>query len=525
MLAPDFPPGLPWLNTDGPILIADLRGKFVLLDFWTYCCINCMHVIPDLKRLEEKYPELVVIGVHSAKFPNEQKVENIREAILRYDLEHPVVVDNQFLIWKQYGVSAWPSFILIAPDGQVIGSASGEGIFERLDPLLPGLIQEYERRGLLRAERLAFSPLKNTDAASGSFLSFPGKVVADPGSRRLFVSDSNHHRILALSTEGAVLEVIGSGRQGRGDGPFAEATFFRPQGLALDGDHLWIADTENHLIRRADLSSGRVETVAGTGLQGHAGQAGGPGLQQALSSPWDLTVLGEYLYIAMAGTHQIWRLDRRSMATEPWAGSGREGLVDGPLAAAQLAQPSGICSDGQSLYFVDSEASALRVCKGDEVSTLIGTGLFDFGDLDGPFAKARLQHPLGICCQDGAVYIADTYNHRIKRADLLARVVETVAGSGSPGRIDGAAEMAELREPGGLAFLDGSLYLADTNNHRIRVYHPRDGTVLTMPVEGPPPRPVAKKGRQAREKGCTTCGVPGLDTGIFDRALRSRGMK
>jgi thiol-disulfide isomerase/thioredoxin len=263
MLAPEFPPDLDWLNTDRKYSLADLRGKFVLLDFWTYGCINCVHVIPELKRLEEKYSELIIISVHSAKFVNERESANIVEAILKYDLRHPVIVDSEFKVWDTYGVNAWPSFVLIAPDGEVLGKTSGEGIFERLDPVLPGLIEEYDRRGLLDRGRMRFALLKETEKAPQGFLAFPGKICSDTFGKRLFVSDSNHHRVLVLSPEGGILGVIGSGLQGTMDGSFYEASFFWPQGLILDGDHLYIADTNNNLIRRSDLRAKMVETVAG----------------------------------------------------------------------------------------------------------------------------------------------------------------------------------------------------------------------------------------------------------------------
>jgi thiol-disulfide isomerase/thioredoxin len=263
MLAPEFPPDLDWLNTDRKYSLADLRGKFVLLDFWTYGCINCVHVIPELKRLEEKYSELIIISVHSAKFVNERESANIVEAILKYDLRHPVIVDSEFKVWDTYGVNAWPSFVLIAPDGEVLGKTSGEGIFERLDPVLPGLIEEYDRRGLLDRGRMRFALLKETEKAPPGFLAFPGKICSDTFGKRLFVSDSNHHRVLVLSPEGGILGVIGSGLQGTMDGSFYEASFFWPQGLILDGDHLYIADTNNNLIRRSDLRAKMVETVAG----------------------------------------------------------------------------------------------------------------------------------------------------------------------------------------------------------------------------------------------------------------------
>lgn len=517
MLAPEFPSHLDWLNTDRRYTLADLHGKFVLLDFWTYGCINCIHVIPELKRLEEKYSELIVIGVHSAKFANERESTNIEKAILKYDLRHPVIVDSEFKVWDAYGIHAWPSFVLIAPDGEVLGKTSGEGIFERLDPVMPKLIDEYDRRRLLNKDRMRFALLKETDKAPQGFLAFPGKICADPIGKRLFVSDSNHHRVLVFSPEGAILDVIGSGFPGAKDGSFYEASFSWPQGLVLDGDHLYIADTDNNLIRRADTREKMVETVAGKVMQDSSLKPAGLGRDDMpISSPWDLTILGDYIYIAMAGTHQIWRMNRMTLKIEPYAGSGREGITDGLAAQANLAQPSGITTDGKVLYFADSEASALKSIEDDVVVTLIGTGLFDFGDNDGPFDQAKLQHPLGVLHNEGSVYIADTYNHKIKRADLSSKTIVTVAGMGKPGHKDGTALLAEFREPSALALLDGKIYVADTNNHQIRIYDPAAARVSTLEIGG-------RKGPAS--KGCELCGVRVADTGIFAKVRDKSGQK
>lgn len=483
MIAPEFPPHLEWLNTDRRLSINDLEGKFVLLDFWTYCCINCMHILPELKKLEEKYPELVVIGVHSAKFNNEKVKENIRQAILRYGIDHPVIIDNNFEIWKTYGVDAWPSFILIGPDRQIIGKATGEGIFDRMDAVMGKLISTYEEAGRLDKDRMEFATLRR--AASEPFLRFPGKIDVDSIAKRLFISDSNHNRIVIANPDGVVSEIIGSGKEGRADGRFSEASFFRPQGVAFDSKKncLYIADTENHLIRMADLKDKTVTTILGSGENGSPRQEGGTGSEVSLNSPWDLMILGSHLYIAMAGCHQIWRMRLNDFYAEVYAGSGIEGLLDGPILNASLAQPSGITTDGRAVYFADSEVSAIRVVDNDVVTTLIGKGLFIFGDIDGPFGSARLQHPIGAHYYENAVYVADSYNHKIKKVDLIQREVFTIAGTGSMGKKDGDPLSAGLNEPNDVAVLDGIFYIADTNNHAVRAYNPETGNVSTVSFE------------------------------------------
>src|SRR5947207_2708936 len=302
--APELTGARGWLNTDKPLTLSALKGKVVLLDFWTYGCINCMHIIPDLKRLERKYPnELVVIGVHSAKFANEKETENIRRIVLRYEIEHPVVNDADFAIWNAYAVNAWPTRYLIDPGGYIIGRLSGEGGYEALDKAISDSIAEFRKRGELNEAplKLVLERAKVGDLP----LAFPGKVLADEKSDRLFIADSDHNRIVVAKLDGTLVDVIGTGAHGMAGGPYTDASFSRPQGMALDGDQLYVADTENHLIRRIDLKARTVETVAGTGLQSREYGLSGPALKIALSSPWDLQIIGRNLYIAMAGPHQI----------------------------------------------------------------------------------------------------------------------------------------------------------------------------------------------------------------------------
>jgi DNA-binding beta-propeller fold protein YncE len=478
--APDFPSRLEWLNTDRKYSLKDFRGKIVLLDFWTYCCINCMHVIPDLKKLEEKYPELVVIGVHSAKYHNEKIKENIKQAILRYEIEHPVVIDNDFTLWRAYVINAWPSFILIDPQGNVVAKTAGEGIYQTIDPVVAELSKEFEKKGLLNKERLHFKLLKDT--APESVLYFPGKITAHSATKRLFITDSNHNRIIITNPEGKITDIIGSGKMGSADADFKNATFFRPQGLAFDPQRncLYVADTENHLIRKIDFSSRQVATISGTGKQGNYTIRGGQGTAVALNSPWDLTILDDFLYIAMAGSHQIWSMNLQTYEANVYAGSGREDIIDGPRYEAALAQPSGITTDGKRLYFADSEVSAVRKIENDTVNTIIGVGLFDFGDIDGYYPDARLQHSIGILYHDGFLYVADTYNHKIKKVNPEEKKVSTYIGTGTRGYNDGNAKNAQLNEPNDITYLDGKFYIADTNNHLIRIYNPVSDKVSTL---------------------------------------------
>ena len=481
--APEITGGRGWLNTDKPLSLEALKGKVVLLDFWTYGCINCIHIIPDLKKLEEKYAnQLVVIGVHSAKFQNEKETENIRRIILRYEIEHPVYNDSEYAVWQSYGVRAWPTQVLIDPAGYVIGGVSGEGNYEIIDQAIAKTVEEFRKKGGLKEEPLK---LVLERAKVGELpLAFPGKIVADANRDRLFIADSNHNRIVVTKLDGTLVETIGTGNIGATDGPFDKASFYRPQGMALAGDNLYIADTENHLLRRVDLKARMVETIAGTGQQSREYFKSGPARTVALNSPWDLELVGRVLYIAMAGPHQIWKMDLDKNEVSTFAGSGREARLDGPLLQSGFAQPSGIASDGKNLYIADSESNIIRAIDvaGGTVKTIVGGDLFEFGDVDGSGDDVRLQHPLGVLSFGDKLLIADTYNHKIKQLDPKKETVTTLFGTGKPGQQDGTS--ASFYEPGGLALANDKLYVADTNNHAIRVVDLKTKRVSTLRLNG-----------------------------------------
>jgi DNA-binding beta-propeller fold protein YncE len=481
--APEITGGRGWLNTDKPLSLAALKGKVVLLDFWTYGCINCIHIIPDLKKLEAKYAnQLVVIGVHSAKFANEKETENIRRIILRYEIEHPVYNDSEYAVWQSYGVRAWPTQVLIDPAGYVVGGVSGEGNYDVIDQTVAKLVEDFRAKGELNEQplKLVLERAKVRDLP----LAFPGKILADAKNDRLFIADSNHNRIVITKLDGTLVDTIGTGDTGAADGAFDKATFYRPQGLALAGDNLYVADTENHLIRRIDLKSRNVETIAGTGQQSREYFMSGPARSVALSSPWDLQLVDRVLYIAMAGPHQIWMLDLDKNEVSTFAGSGREERRDGSVLEAGFAQPSGMASDGTKLYVADSESNIIREIDlaSRSVRTLVGGDLFEFGDVDGTGDDVRLQHPLGVVTYGNKVLIADTYNHKIKELDPKADKVTTLFGTGKPGQADGSRP--SFYEPAGLTLANGNLYVADTDNHAIRVIDLKTKRASTLRING-----------------------------------------
>jgi DNA-binding beta-propeller fold protein YncE/thiol-disulfide isomerase/thioredoxin len=483
--APDFPEGLDWINTAEPIALNDLKGKVVLLDFWTYGCINCIHVIPDLQRLETEFAdELVVIGVHSAKFTNEGQTENLVDIVQRYDVNHPVVNDEDFAIWRTWGVNAWPTTALIDPAGKAVGIRPGEGVYDALQPVIAALIAEFDQADAINREPFEYA-LEATTAPARP-LKYPGKVLAKEG--RLWVSDTGHNRILEVDPEsGAVLDAWGSGEKGFDDGPALEATFNAPQGLTLntDANVLYVADVGNHSVRTIDLASGEVTTLVGDGELGWPPTGGALG-ETRLNSPWDVLYNDDFVYIANAGSHQIWAVDLARERVAPLIGSALEGTANGPFAEAQLAQPSGLAlSEIGELFFADSESSSIRVgLLLTAVTDLVVGGdasLFEFGDEDGMGNAARLQHPLGLALDDTTLYVADTYNSKIKRIDIQDGGVTSWLGD-TAGWQDGLDPL--FSEPGGLSFDRGLLYVADTNNHAIRIIDPTTGETTTLVLKG-----------------------------------------
>ena len=491
-----------WFNVPAPLALGELRGKVVILDFWTYGCINCMHILRDLKTLEQRFPdELVVIGIHSPKFTNEMDPENLKRILVRYEIEHPVANDAGHHIWRRYGVKAWPTRVIIDPAGNLVGTAMGEGNLEGFINAVRTVVRVFDERGEINRKRLPLD-LERRRHVDRPLL-YPGKVLADSASGRLYIADSNHNRIVVSDLDGTVIETVGSGLQGDGDGIFTQARFYRPQGLALDpsthssphtdssslraGDLLYVADTENHEIRVIDFQARAVHTLAGTGKQGAWSGEGGDAMRIDLNSPWDLALKPGILIVAMAGPHQIWAIDLLHDQAYPYAGTGEEARRDGAVNQATFAQPSGLTLDGNTLYVADAEANTIRAVAlppANTVTTIAGGDLFEFGDKDGAGDAVRLQHPLGVAAHDGRVFIADTYNHKIKVLDPRSRKVTTFAGTGKPGQDDGPGERASFYEPGGLSIAAGKIYVADTNNHAIRTIDLATREVTTLQLHG-----------------------------------------
>ncbi len=406
---------------------------------------------------------------------------------MRYDIEHPVVVDRGFQIWQEYAVRAWPTLIIIDPEGYVIGQISGEGNRDTLDELIQKLIQQHHEKGTINFQEISLTLEKQRQPLITP-LAFPGKVLATQAA--LFIADSGHHRLIMSSFDGEILHLISTGKSGLTDGSFSEAQFFAPQGMVFDAENqiLYVADTENHALRRVDLKRQVVETIAGTGEQSrNIRPHGGAGLETALNSPWDLVKVGHTLFIAMAGPHQIWEMDLETSVIKTYAGTGAEACIDGSLAESAFAQPSGISTDGQELYIADSEVSSIRsigIVEPYQVRTVCGSGsLFGFGDVDGQGEDVRLQHCLGVEYVQNYLWVADTYNHKIKLVSPSGNC-QTVLGDGTSGLQDGKGKNSRFFEPSGLSAIASFLYIADTNNHAIRRVDLNSLEVMTLQFPG-----------------------------------------
>lgn len=482
--APEFDaPSLRWMNTRRPLRLSDLRGRMVVLDFCTFCCVNCLQALPTLAELEERFRgRLTIISVHSPKHAAEKVPENVACAIERYGVTHPVVHDPDLELWDAYSIRAWPTLVIIDPCGRIVGTMSGEPDPTSFIAGLGNMLEMWNAEGALApgpCPDVADAPCR-----SGT-LCYPTKIrpcPPTPDGVAFALADSGHHQIVLIDANGSVTWRIGSGRPGFADGAAAEATFRHPQGLCATAGGIFVADTGNHAIRRIDRKTRRVSTVCGTGCRGFGLDEPESIATAELASPWDVVIRGRDLYFCNAGSHQIGRISLANSTVEAAAGCGADDLFDGPALDAQLAQPSALALSacGGILYFADSESSSIRMLdlNSERVETLVGAGLFVFGHANGPFRQAELQHPLDLAIDGDRLIVADSYNGRLRHLCLKTRSVADL-GERTFRQPDGRCR--PTGGPSGVCVAAGGRYLvSDTNHHRVIALDMAERTATTL---------------------------------------------
>jgi thiol-disulfide isomerase/thioredoxin len=446
-----------WVNLQRHLSVDELDDRLILLDFWTFCCINCIQALPILNEIHKNYSDkITIIGVHSGKFGNEKTAEPILRAIGRYQINHAVYNDDNFAVWKSFDVKGWPTQILLDTEGREIWRYFGEAPYDQiaaaLDTALENVKPDFKTAAL---------PVKKTEKVSNdSAFYYPSKIIELKGAGYA-LSDSGHNQISILNEQGQVLQ--------------SYAGFNAPQGMAYDrvNDLLYVADTGNHQLKRIDLKRHKVKLLAGTKRRGGIVNATPrKAIKMSLASPWDLALFDGDLVIANAGSHQLLRYSIKNKKISVFAGNGKESIDDGRYPDNSLSQPSALAVMGDDLYFLDSETSSLRrIDKSGKVETLLGSGLFDFGYRDGTKADALMQHPLGLEAdpKKNRLFIADSYNHVLRIYDVKSGHLQTISGvaeSFGTGILN--ADKIQYHEPNDILLKeDGRLIIVDTNNHRV----------------------------------------------------------
>lgn len=465
--APDFQPGLGWLNAE-PQTVAGQRGRVLALLFWNASSPYCHNLVDDLVRLQARYPlALSLVGLHQPKFDAEQDPAQVLKAVNRLGIPFPVANDPHWVAWQHYGIQSWPSVALVDTRGRLREVFAGDHQAGAIDAAIAALVAEAG------GAVVPPPPARRTGAETRLPLSFPSGLAV--GDNHLYVADTGHHRILECTHSGRVLREFGTGHGDLVDGAVEEAAFRSPRGLCLVREQLYVADSGNHAVRRIRLLDGAVETVVGTGRPGQPREAGGADIAAVpLNAPWDVTGTLDRIYVAMAGTNQVWEYDLQQAKFRCLAGAGELGIADGAARGALFAHPAALAMVQQTLYVVDSGSSSIRAVQTAQstVQTLVGQGLYDFGATDGQRRDARLQRPMGLALDPGApvLWIADTYNGSLRRLRL------------------GGGEMSThplprpLQQPTALAAGAGSLWIADAGAHEVLRLDLASGQTSRLPI-------------------------------------------
>lgn len=467
-IAPEFPAALEWVNCDA-LSMEDQRGRVVVLAFWSASSAYCHNLLLDLQAMSARYSDsLTLIAVHTPKFEAERSSRLALKTVNRIGFRGPLLHDPEFILWQHYEVAGWPAVVLIDTHGKVARNFAGDDARGDVEAAVASL---FEEAGAEARVYESMPPCLRPEPRLP--LSFPCGLAVS--ANHLYVVDSGHHRVLECTHEGRVLRQFGTGTPGFVDGNASESCFNMPRGIYLGRDYLYVTDTGNHAIRRIGLLNGDTDTIAGNGSRGSSAQLTP---QQptgcGMDSPWAITGNFDKLFIAMASGHQIWEYDQIKRSLRVLVGTGQIGIGDGAGDRAQLAQPAGLALIQQTLYVADSAASAIRGVhiQGGQIHTLIGHGLYEYGDQDGARHTALLQHPLGIALDSKApqLWIADSYNNHLKFLRL---------GGGEMRRFELSYR---LNEPAAIATSPGLIWVANTNSHEVLRIDIESAQVRRLPI-------------------------------------------
>ncbi len=461
-----------WFNVERPLTVEDFKDRVILLDFWTYACVNCIQALPEIKKIEKEFGnKLLIIGIHSGKFDNEKDVAAIRKAIVKYDINYPVLHDPDLKIWNNFALKSWPTFIVINPHGNIEKIVVGEDNLGKIRKNIRKLASRFKYE--INRDPVPLALEKNN--IIGNVLTFPTKIEYAANfsykTRKipvLFISNSGANSIIASSLTGETVLKIGSGKEGFEDGSLGVASFSKPRGLLFDGKKLYVADSGNNALRMVDFENGMVSTLVGSGKKGKIiSDSYMEAKNVDLASPNDIAFFPnkDVIAIANTGSNQIlgYNIDKKTIAV--LAGNGAAGM-----AQNTLAEPSALAPYQDRLYFLDAASSSLRVLdKNGSIKTLVGQGVNKFGNKNGDKEVALMQHPIGLMVDDTGAYIADSFNHIIRKYSFSTNKISDLIGNHKKGDALGSASATELDEPDGIAAVLNNFYIVDSNNNRVLV--------------------------------------------------------
>ncbi|MDR6095086.1 hypothetical protein [Stenotrophomonas sp. SORGH_AS_0321] len=461
----DLPEFATWLNA-APATLSELRGQPLALLFVNAASAWCAQRLAEVANWQSRHPgRLQVLVLQVPRFDFEREEAASLKLLRRQGLHSIALLDSDWDGWRRFGVTAWPTIVLMDVYGRESSRLVGLGQPGELDRALNELCGSVQPS--------AFEPLRELHPEPRLPLCFPTGLAVT--TERLYIADSGHHRVLECTHGGRVVRQFGQGTPDFMDGGAQEAAFNRPQALVVERESLYVADTGNHALRRINIITGQVDTLCGSGRPGEPleGQVNDP-RSVALNHPTGLALADNELHVAMAGDNRIWSYHLGQRRLTRRAGSGAIDQRDGSGNVAAFAQPTGLAVVQQALYVADALASSIRCVqlRGDLVQTLIGQGVWNHGSEDGPRDRASLQFPQAIALSPDAplLWIADAGNGRLRTLRLGGGELVTQA---LPRRLHG---------PAGLAVGSGAVWIAETDAHAVLRFDPASGVLSDVPI-------------------------------------------